>query len=52
MAYGKGFDAGPPKVVVVFGHFPWAPGRLSYPSRPYFRVCVSVAVLMSTETSS
>ncbi len=39
--FSVGFD--------VFGRFCLAPGRLSYFFRPYFRVCVLVAVLLSTE---
>ena len=37
-------------VFVFVGCFPWAPGRLPYPPA-YFRVCVFVAVFLSTEAS-
>ncbi len=38
----------------AFGSFPWVSGRswpVFLPPWPYFRVCVSVAVSLSTETS-
>jgi hypothetical protein len=38
-------------VFVVFCRFLWAPGQVSLPRWPYFRVCVSVVVFLSTETS-
>ncbi len=59
--HGKCFEIGPPSgrarvpeflwVFAVFGRFPWASGRLSLPSQPYFRVFVFVAIFLSTETS-
>ncbi len=57
---GKGFDAGPPQVEAVSLSFCTflSSFRVSLgsrpaflPSRPYFRVCVLVAVFLSTETS-
>ncbi len=57
---GKGFDTGPPQVgagSLSFCGFPWFwPFSLGsrpafLPSRPYFRVAVSVEVFLSTETS-